>query len=314
MQQVHDYVAAKQKNDDVIKATDLHRNTIVKMRKSLRYCGVAYPPTTMKVGRRAALRQAYIDALSESLRTNPQAYIDEIVQYLDEDHGVAVSRFMVYRALVKLLWSRKVASKAAKERSEPLHRVFSARVNHLYKAEQIVAIDETACNERTGDRKYGWSPIGSPMELVYSMKRSERWKILPAITVGGYLAFTMIQGAVTAEIFETFLQDCVLSYCIPGYLVLVMDNASIHRSQRVKDLCADFGVQLEYLPPYSPDYNPIEKSFKVLKSWIKRNWRDAEYFDDYSYFLFYAIKQACCGDDVDARSWFVMCGYSLDSQ
>ena len=123
VQQVHDYIAAKQRNDEIVKATGLHRNTIAKMRKNLRYCGVAYPPTTMKMGRPAALRQAHIDALSEYLRANPQAYIDEMVQYLDEDHGVVVSRSMVYRALVKLRWSRKVASKAAKERTLPLSRL-----------------------------------------------------------------------------------------------------------------------------------------------------------------------------------------------
>ena len=89
VQQVHDYIAAKQKNDDILKATGLHRNTIARMRKNLRYCGIAYSPTTTKVGRPAALRQAHIDALSEYLRANPQAYIDEMVQYLNEDHGVS---------------------------------------------------------------------------------------------------------------------------------------------------------------------------------------------------------------------------------
>ena len=215
---------------------------------------------------------------------------------------------MVSRALEKLHLSRKVASKAARERSEPLRRVFTARVQNLYKAEQVIAIDETACNERTGERKYGWSPVGSPVELIDSMKRSERWSILPAITVNGYIAFTMFQGAITAEVYEQFLLDSVLPYATPGYSVLVMDNASIHRSPRVRHLCADFGVFLEYLPPYSPDFNPIEKSFKVLKSWIKRNYKVAEYFKDYSYFLYYAVQQACYYN-VDARPWFVMCGY-----
>lgn len=100
---------------------------------------------------------------------------------------------------------------------------------------------------------------------------------------------------------------------MPGYSVLAMDNASIHQSQRVKDLFANLGVRLEYPPPYLPDYNPVKRNFKVLKSWIEKNWRDAEHFDEYSHFPFYAIKQACCGDDLDARAWFTMCGYLLDS-
>lgn len=49
-----------------------------------------------------------------------------------------------------------------------------------------------------------------------------------------------------------------------------MDNASFHRSQRVKQLCEDTGVKLLYLPPYSPDLNPIEEFFAELKTFIKR--------------------------------------------
>jgi putative transposase len=48
--------------------------------------------------------------------------------------------------------------------------------------------------------------------------------------------------------------------------VLVMDNASIHRLLEIVQACKEFSVALEYLPPYLPDYNPIERSFKVLKS------------------------------------------------
>ena len=65
---------------------------------------------------------------------------------------------------------------------------------------------------------------------------------------------------------EYFLEHRVPPHTTPGYSVIVLDNASIHRSPRVRELCAIAGVQLEYLPPYSPDYNPIEKSFKQLKS------------------------------------------------
>jgi transposase len=53
--------------------------------------------------------------------------------------------------------------------------------------------------------------------------------------------------------------------------VLVIDNASFHRSDRVEELCAEAGVILVYLPPYSPDLNPIEEFFAKLKAFIRRN-------------------------------------------
>jgi transposase len=53
--------------------------------------------------------------------------------------------------------------------------------------------------------------------------------------------------------------------------VLLLDNASIHHSVEVQELCTDFGVILEFLPPYSPIYAPVETVFYNIKSWIRRN-------------------------------------------
>ena len=52
--------------------------------------------------------------------------------------------------------------------------------------------------------------------------------------------------------------------------VLIMDNAKVHHGGRIRRICEDHGVLLVYLPPYSPDMNPIEKVFSVLKSQLKR--------------------------------------------
>jgi hypothetical protein len=62
--------------------------------------------------------------------------------------------------------------------------------------------------------------------------------------------------------------------------VLLMDNASIHHSETVADLCADVGVKLMFLPAYSPDLAPVEKVFFNIKSWIRRNRDWVEMLDD----------------------------------
>jgi hypothetical protein len=97
----------------------------------------------------------------------------------------------VFRALEKLKYSRKIATKRAAEQSEALRRVYAARMAINYTANIIVAIDESACNERTGDRRYSWGPINSAVELEYSFKRSETWSLLPALTVNGYLSYVI---------------------------------------------------------------------------------------------------------------------------
>ena len=74
--------------------------------------------------------------------------------------------------------------------------------------------------------------------------------------------------------FEDFIEQ-LLPICgrwPERHSVLIMDNASFHHSERIRRLCSDAGVKLVYLPPYSPDLNPIEEFFAELKTFIKRNW------------------------------------------
>ena len=84
-----------------------------------------------------------------------------------------------------------------------------------WRASQLVFLDESACNERTGDRKYGWAPIGRGCEVSRHVKRSERWSVLPALSVNGYLSYLIYQGLITAEIFELFVEQQVLPHCTP---------------------------------------------------------------------------------------------------
>ena len=64
-------------------------------------------------------------------------------------------------------------------------------------ADQLIFIDESAANGRTGDRKYGWSPQGLTCEYCYSIKRSEKWSILPALVDDSYLDWITFQGSIT---------------------------------------------------------------------------------------------------------------------
>lgn len=311
LQSVITHIAAGEDNSAVERATGVTRKTVRKLRVSLDYWGVPYPPRCVRLGRPTALRKAHLDGLKTYLDGRPSAYLEEIRDWLLDEYAIETTIWTVFRALEKLNYSRKIATKRAKEQSEPLRRMYAARMQN-YTADQIVALDESACNERTGDRKYGWGPVNEPVELIYSFKRLERWSLLPAMTVDGYLSYCVFQGAITSEILEDFLQNSVLPHCNPHPAprsVLVLDNASIHRSARVRELCEAAGVVVEYLPPYSPDYNLIEKSFKQLKSWIKRNGEQAQWFNEFISFLDYAVQRSCC--NIDCSGWFKICGYPL---
>lgn len=83
------------------------------------------------------------------------------------------------------------------------------------------------------------------------------------------------QGSTDAAVFEDFIEQLLQhrgKWPEPKS-VLVMDNASFHHSDRIEQICANAGVKSVYLPPYSPDLNPIEEVFAELKAFIKRNWK-----------------------------------------
>src|SRR5947207_15847781 len=92
------------------------------------------------------------------------------------------------------------------------------------------------------DRKYGWAPIGVMPHEYKSIKRSERWSILPVYTVDGFYFWDIIQGSYTKELFNEFVCTQVLPCCTPypgPRSILVMDNARIHHSEvlRTARLC-----------------------------------------------------------------------------
>jgi transposase len=95
--------------------------------------------------------------------------------------------------------------------------------------------------------------------------------------------------------------------------ILVMDNASFHRTDRIQQMCDARGVKLIYLPPYSPDLNPVEEFFAELKSFIKKQWdfyaRNSEL--NFDTFLEWCVEQV--GSRVEhARGHFRNSGWTID--
>ena len=231
-------------------------------------------------------------------------------QFIFDEFDIILCSATIHAYLKEAKWSRKVVRRRAQQRSDELRAAFRGR-STMWSAHQLVFLDETASNERTGDRKFGWSPIGKESEVFSTLKRSERWSILPALDVDGYFACHIFQGSINKERFIDFLSE-VLKHCEPypgKRSIIIMDNASIHHDDAVLRLCDDAGVLVEYLPPYSPDMNPIEHTFHDLKAWIRRHHMDMAMFSAFDDFLWMAVSYNC---ERNMRNHFRHCGYIVE--
>ncbi len=114
-----------------------------------------------------------------------------------------------------------------------------------------------------------WTKKGQDRKLKIKGKRSKRINIIAAKTNKGIEASFLFEGACNLEIFEKYIEEALCPILRPGQII-VMDNVSFHKSQKISDLIEAQQCKLIYLPPYSPELNPIEKYWSVLKRYIKK--------------------------------------------
>jgi hypothetical protein len=95
-------------------------------------------------------------------------------------------------------------------------------------------VDETAANEITAKRRFGWSRKGTPATTISTLTKSKKWSILPLYTYDGFVDWKIVHGSYNSDLFIEFLEDHVIPHTnpFPGpRSVLVMDNARIHHDE-----------------------------------------------------------------------------------
>ncbi len=118
-------------------------------------------------------------------------------------------------------------------------------------------------------RRYGRAPIG---ERLVGTAPHGHWKtttFIAALRADGLTAPLVIDGAVNGDLFEAYVRELLVPALRPGDVV-IMDNLSSHKRAGVRQAIEAAGAQLRYLPPYSPDLNPIELAFAKLKGMLRK--------------------------------------------
>jgi transposase len=276
---------------EIADAVECSRNAVGAIRANIQCFGRTNAPRNVS-GPRRSITPSMHEAMLDFLLSKPEQYLDELVVFIWDEFEVLVSTSTVSRELKSVGWSKKRARQEAAQRDPDLRDYYLHEISS-FDAEHLVFVDESGCDKRCGFRRTGWSPLGVTPVQVARFQRGELYQILPAYTVDGVLTSQIFQGSTDSSIFEDFIQQ-LLSACgrwPERHSVLVMDNASFHHSERITELCREAGVKLVYLPPYSPDLNPIEEFFAELKRFVKRNWvmREENPDQDFSSYLQWCV-------------------------
>ena len=119
-------------------------------------------------------------------------------------------------------------------------------------------------------RSYGYASIGKQCLDKRNWHEKGRINAIGAIADFSLLTVTLFTGSINSQVFLAWITDDLLPK-LPKNCVLVMDNAAFHKRQDIQQKIKESGHILEYLPPYSPDLNPIEKYWAKAKAIRKRN-------------------------------------------
>jgi transposase len=156
-------------------------------------------------------------------------------------------------------------------------------------------------------RAWGRAPKG---ERVAEATPQGHWKVLTtlgALSLRGIGAVMTIESATDGEVFTAYVEQVLCPRLRPGDVV-ILDNLSAHKVGGIRQRIEAQGAELLYLPPYSPDLNPIEKAWFKLKQFLRASKaRSAEALDQ-------AITEALKTITADnAVAWFRHCGYALQN-
>jgi len=165
-----------------------------------------------------------------------------------------------------------------RERNEEKRRVFLEKIEQIDK-NTLYYFDESGFNLED-DTEYGYSKKGTRLLVPRSGNRGVRLNVLATRNYKHELIAPVIEKQyITKKIFKEYLKVSLLPN-LPKNSYLVMDNASFHHDSKaellddnietIKDLAKHYQINIIYLPPYSPDLNPIEKKWAQIKYWYKR--------------------------------------------
>jgi transposase len=164
-------------------------------------------------------------------------------------------------------------------------------------------VDESAVNTAM-TRRYGRAPKGERVYDSAPRNYGTHTSVIGALGLGGLVATLAVEGAVDTLCFDAYLGR-VLGPQLRRGDVVVLDNLGAHKASRIEEVAEARGARVLWLPPYSPDFSPIEQCWSKIKAFLRG--AKARTREELNKALAQAIGLVT---EADIRGWFKYCGYS----
>ena len=170
--------------------------------------------------------------------------------------------------------------------------------------ERLKFIDESAVTTVL-TRLFGRAAPGMRVREAVPKNYGQSTSVVSLIGLGGVEATMLVEGAVDTLVFNAFCENFVRP-CLKVGDVLVLDNLGAHRASRIEEIAKSCGTSVIWLPPYSPDFSPIEQMWSKLKTHLRKvKARTVEELDR-------AVSEGLkLITESDCRGWFKHCGYRV---
>ena len=239
----------------------------------------------------------------------PHSYLREIQAEVETVTGDDISASSLCRLLKEMNFSRQKMQMVAKQQDDQLRSAFRCDVT-LYEPHMLVFIDETGFDRRNSLRRYGYSVRGMVPQCHRLLVRGERISVIGIMTIDGILDLKVVHGSSNGDVFLEFVENNLLPCLMPfngrnHNSIVILDNCSIHHVAPVTDLINSVGAMVHYLPPYSPDYNPIEWCFSKAKGVIPSLEKTMELTNDIELIARMAFATVT---EEDCQNWIADCG------
>lgn len=257
----------------------LDEGTIANYRKRYKNGGLEELINDFYNGRRAMLSESELKILTSDLQSQIFLTSSAVIAHIKKKFGVQYSRGGVTELLHRLGFSFKKATPVPGKADKKKQQQFINRYNGI-KPHGLVYFGDSTHPEFAPTITYGWIKKGENFDVKTNSGWRKRVNICGAIEIGSL--------DVVARTYKTVNKDsiCDLLRAIrrknpdEKRIYLVLDGAPYNRAKKVRNLAKNLNIKIVYLPPYSPNLNPIERLWKFMKKKVTAN-RYFEEFDDF---------------------------------